>query len=95
MTFQAAPENARRVKAAAVEFEALVIAQLLEPLFSSVSAPEIAGGGRDEAYFNSLLQEQYARAMAERGGLGLAAHVQSTLLELQSARAIALGEFAR
>lgn len=78
--------DARRIDAAAKEFEAVFIAQMLAPLFSSVDAPEIAGGGKSEEFFNSLLQESYAKAMAERGGFGLADHVKSSLIDLQGAR---------
>lgn len=75
----------RKFEAAAKEFEALFIAQMLEPLFSSVETPAIAGGGKSEEFFKSLLQESYAKAMAERGGFGLASHVKSTLIDLQGA----------
>jgi Rod binding domain-containing protein len=74
----------QRLDAVAMDFEAVFIAQMLSPLFSSVSTPEIAGGGKSEAFFNSLLQESYAKAMAERGGLGLADHVKASLISLQS-----------
>lgn len=75
----------RRIEAASKEFEAVFIAQLLAPLFSSVETPEIAGGGKSEEFFKSLLQESYAKAMAERGGFGFADHVKSSLIDLQSA----------
>jgi Rod binding domain-containing protein len=72
--------------AAARDFEAVFLAQMLEPLFASVTTPEIAGGGKSEAFFKSLLQESYAKAFAERGGVGLADHVKLSLIDLQSAR---------
>jgi Rod binding domain-containing protein len=73
-----------RLDAVAMDFEAVFIAQMLSPLFSSVSTPEIAGGGKSEAFFKSLLQESYAKMMAERGGFGLADHVKASLIGLQS-----------
>ena len=76
----------RRIDEAAKDFEAVFIAQMLEPLFSSVKTPEIAGGGQSEDFFKSLMQESYAKAMAARGGFGIAAHVKSTLIDLQSAK---------
>ncbi|NWG91337.1 MAG: rod-binding protein [Parvularculaceae bacterium] len=78
----ASPDS--RVDAAARDFEAVFIAQMLAPLFSSVETPAIAGGGKSEAFFKSLLQESYAKAMAERGGFGLADHVKASLISLQS-----------
>ena len=80
----------KRIDDAAKDFEAVFIAQMLEPLFSSVKTPSIAGGGKSEEFFKSLLQEGYAKAMAERGGFGIASHVKSTLIDLQSAKSAAL-----
>lgn len=87
-------ENAR-IDAAAKDFEAVFIAQMLAPLFSSVETPAIAGGGKSEEFFKSLLQEGYAKAMAERGGFGIAAHVKSTLINLQSAMSAATPQETR
>jgi Rod binding domain-containing protein len=72
-----------RLDAAAKDFEAVFIAQMLAPLFSSVETPSIAGGGKSEDFFKSLMQDAYAKAMAERGGFGLADHVKSSLITLQ------------
>ncbi len=73
-----------RADAAAKEFEAVFIAQMLEPLFASVDTPAVAGGGKSEAFFKGLLQESYAKAFAERGGFGLATHVKAALLDIQA-----------
>ncbi|MEL7490740.1 MAG: rod-binding protein [Pseudomonadota bacterium] len=76
-------QNAR-IEETAKEFEALIIAQLLQPLFSSVETPGLAGGGPGQEAFESLLQEQYASAIAERGGFGIADQVKAALIDLQS-----------
>lgn len=77
------PAAESRADAAAKDFEAVFIAQMLAPLFSSVKTPSIAGGGKSEDFFKSLMQDAYAKAMAERGGFGLADHVKSSLITLQ------------
>lgn len=79
--------TAGRAADAAREFEAVFIAQMLAPLFSSVETPAIAGGGKSEDFFKSLMQDAYAKAMAERGGFGLADHVKSALIDIQGAAA--------
>lgn len=79
-----AARDLARADAAAKEFEAVFIAQMLEPLFASVETPAIAGGGDSEAFFKSLLQESYAKSFAERGGFGLAAQVKAALLDIQA-----------
>lgn len=86
----AAPAHASspaRAERAAQEFEALVIAQMLAPLFASVETPGLAGGGKGEKAFAGMLQEEYAKAIAARGGFGIADHVKSALIRLQSDRA--------
>ncbi len=74
-----------RIDRAAQEFEALVIAQLLAPIFSSVETPGLAGGGPGEKAFAGLLQEEYAKSIAARGGFGIADQVKAALIEMQSA----------
>ena len=76
-----------RAEKTAKEFEAMVIAQMLQPLFASVETPGLAGGGPGQEAFESMLQEQYAAAFAERGGFGIADQVKAALIELQAASA--------
>jgi Rod binding domain-containing protein len=80
---QLTAQNARADRAAK-DFEAVVIAQLLAPMFQSVETPSIAGGGKGQEFFNTLLQEHYAEAMTERGGFGIADQVKSALIEAQA-----------
>jgi len=80
-------QNARAERAAK-DFEAVVIAQLLAPMFQSVETPSIAGGGKGQEFFNTLLQEHYAEAMAERGGFGIADQVKAALIEAQASNQI-------
>ncbi|MEM8772898.1 MAG: rod-binding protein [Pseudomonadota bacterium] len=70
----------------AQEFEALMIAEFLKPMFDSVSTPSLFGGeGAEQSIFGGMMQEQYANAIAERGGIGIADQVKAALIELQSA----------
>lgn len=80
------PDCIARASRAAEEFEAQVVAQLLAPLLASVETPGLAGGGAGEDAFASLLHEEYAKAIAARGGFGIADHVKAALIELQGAR---------
>lgn len=86
-TSASANAAAARIDKAAEEFEALVLAQFLAPLFSSVETPGIAGGGPGDKAFAGLLQEEYAKAIAARGGFGIADQVKASLIALQSNRA--------
>lgn len=76
-----------RIERAAKDFEALVLAELLAPIFDGVDSPAIAGGGgTGEKAFSSLLTQEYARTIAERGGFGVADAVKTSLIDMQAAR---------
>ena len=71
-----APADARdvRTREAARAFEATFLAEMLQ--YTGLNAtPEGFGGGAGEEAFGSLLTEQYARLLAERGGIGLAERI--------------------
>lgn len=77
--------NDQRIEETAKEFEALVLAQFLAPLFNSVEAPGLTGGdGPGEDAYGALLQEQYAKAIADRGGFGIADQIKASLIDLQT-----------
>jgi len=77
------PPQDLRIDRAAKEFEALVLAQFLAPLLSSVETPGLAGGAPGQEAFEGLLREEYAKAIAERGGFGIADSVKAALIDLQ------------
>jgi Rod binding domain-containing protein len=85
----ASPRTAVELRAerAATDFEAMMLAELLRPMFEATVAPGLAGGGSGEAALAALLHEQYARIIAESGGVGVAPSVMAALIGLQSAPA--------
>jgi peptidoglycan hydrolase FlgJ len=76
----AGQETARR---AAQEFEALFLAEMLSPVFESVDTDGLFGGGEGEKIFRSLMVQEYGKAVASAGGVGIAAAVQSEILRMQ------------
>jgi Rod binding domain-containing protein len=69
----ASPAEAK-ARQAAVAFEAAFIAEMLK--HSGLNAmPAGFGGGAGEEAFGSLLTDEYARLLAERGGIGIAEQV--------------------
>jgi Rod binding domain-containing protein len=63
-----------RAREAARAFEASFLAEMLQ--YSGLNAtPEGFGGGAGEEAFGSLLTGEYARLLAERGGVGIAERV--------------------
>ncbi|WP_039887552.1 MULTISPECIES: rod-binding protein [unclassified Acidiphilium] len=65
---------------AAHHFEAMAIAQLLKPMFSSVgSAQAPFGGGSVEKSFRPFFIDAIAKSIEARGGLGLAPMIERAL----------------
>lgn len=78
-------KNPEAIRKAAEEFEAVYIAQMLAPVFSTVETDGLFGGGPSEEVYRSLLVEEYGKTIARAGGLGIADHVQREILALQEA----------
>lgn len=76
----ASPETARRV---AQEFEALFLAEMLSPVFESMDADGLFGGGEGEKIFRSMMVQEYGKAVAGAGGVGIADAVQREILRMQ------------
>ncbi len=66
------------LRMAAQEFEAAFLAEMLK--HGGVNAiPQSFGGGAGEEAFSDLLTGEYARLLAERGGIGLAERIFEAL----------------
>lgn len=86
-SMQAAPGDPGRIAAErkAEEFEALVLSQLLAPMFDTAKSPSLFGGdGPEQDIFQTMLNDEYAKLLAARGGVGIADSVKDALLQLQS-----------
>ena len=76
----ASQETARRV---AQEFEALFLSEMLSPVFESVDTDGLFGGGEGEKIFRSMMVQEYGKAVASAGGVGIADAVQREILRMQ------------
>ena len=75
-----APHADAEARAAAQAFEAAFLAEMLK--HSGLNAnPAGFGGGAGEEAFASLLTDEYARLLAERGGVGLAEQIFEALTQ--------------
>ncbi len=86
----AAPSTLNQHETAAIErkaqeFEAIMLAELLKPMFETAKTPSLFGGdGAEQSIFGAMLQEKYAEAMAARGGVGIADQVKAALIDIQA-----------
>ncbi len=70
----------------AVELEGLFLNTLMKEMFSSINTDEDSfGGGFAEETWRGMQSEQFASALAEKGGIGLADQLMSDLLRMQEA----------
>jgi flagellar protein FlgJ len=70
----------------AVELEGVFLNTLMKEMFSSIDTSEESfGGGFAEETWRGMQAEQFAGALAEKGGIGLADQLMGDLLRLQEA----------
>ena len=65
------------------DFEAMFLSQMLTPIFDQLETDGPFGGGSAERMFRSFQVEQYGKAIAKAGGIGLAGSIQREILMLQ------------
>jgi len=65
------------------EFEALFLSELLSPIFENLESEGMFGAGQSEEIYRSLLVDEYGKAIAKNGGIGVAEAVQREILKLQ------------
>jgi peptidoglycan hydrolase FlgJ len=75
-----------KMRAQAEELEGVFLNTLMSQLFSSIETEGDFGGGFAEETWRSMQSEQYAAAMAETGGIGLADQLVSELMKLQEVK---------
>jgi Rod binding domain-containing protein len=72
-----------RLRTVAQEFEGMVLAQMLAPMFEALDADGFGGGGSGERMFRPMLVERYAQSLAGNGGIGVADSVYRELVRMQ------------
>ncbi len=72
--------EARKV---AQDFEAFFLAQTLQPMFQGIGTEAPFGGGAGEKLWRSLQIDEYGKAMAQAGGIGIADAVMELIIRTQ------------
>ncbi len=80
----------------AQEFEAMVLGQLVAPMFATVETSKgVFGGGAAEEQWRPMLSQEIGKHVARGGGLGLAVPVYHQMLRAQEAADAAKKEAAK
>jgi Rod binding domain-containing protein len=67
----------------AEDFEAVFLGQMLQPLFQNIETAEPFGGGSSEKMWKAMQVEEYGKAIAKSGGIGLADAVFREIIKAQ------------
>lgn len=74
-------DSSRAARKVAQEFEAMFVGMMLKSMRDTVGKNELTGGGKGEEIFQSMLDQEYAAAIAtSQGGIGLAAMIERQLV---------------
>ncbi len=73
-----------RYDAAAKDFEAVFITEMIKPMFEGIKTDERFGGGKGEEVFNGLMLQEYGKLIAETGQIGIASSIKEELIRIQS-----------
>lgn len=76
-------QSLKAARETAEEFEAMFISQMLAPMFEALDTDGPTGGGSAEQAFRPLLVDEYAKQMAQQGGIGIADQVYTEILRMQ------------
>ncbi len=88
MTAKTAPKignnmNIERARSTAQDFEAFFLSQMLQPMFSDIKAEDPFGGGPAEGMWRTMQVDEYGKAIARSGGIGIADSVFKEIIKLQ------------
>lgn len=73
-----------RIAAKARELEGVLLGQFVQLMFQGIHEGGTLGGGSAESQWKDLLAQEYGKAIANSGGIGLAVQIER---ELQAATA--------
>jgi Rod binding domain-containing protein len=76
-----------KARANAVDFEATFLNTMFSQMFTGIDGDGPFGGGGSAGVWRSFLTDEYSKAFAKAGGIGLAEHVYRALLTQQEVRA--------
>lgn len=79
-------QDMAKMREAAQEFEGVFLAQMLKPLFDSISSAPPFGGGQAEDMYRSLMTDEYGKSIAKSGGIGIADQVMREMIQMQEVK---------
>ena len=78
--------NMEQAQKVAKDFEAVFISQMMKPMFANTIADAPFGGGSGEKIWRDMQVDEYGKAIANNGGIGIADSIVKEMLKMQEAR---------
>lgn len=75
--------SVRQARKVAQDFEAVFLGQMLQPMFANIDAAEPFGGSPSEKMWRTMQVDEYGKAIAKAGGIGIADAVFKQILKAQ------------
>jgi flagellar protein FlgJ len=72
-----------KIEAAAKDFEAMFITEMIRPMMETVEVNDMFGGGKGEDVFRGFMVDEYGKKIAAAGGIGLARHISEAMIRAQ------------
>ena len=76
-------ETIQQARKVSEEFEAVFLGQMLQPMFQNIEAAEPFGGSSSEKMWRTMQVEEYGKALAKAGGIGIADAVFREIIKTQ------------
>lgn len=73
------------IDAAAQDFEAVFISEMMKPMFEGLEPDPLTGGGKAEQVYNDMMIQEYGKVMAQTGQIGIAQAVKEEMIRMQEA----------
>ena len=79
------PARMAQIDKTAKDYEAGFVGAMLESMFAGIKTNKMFGGGSAEDMYRSLMTQEYGKAIAARGTLGIADTIKREMLRMQEA----------
>ncbi|MEZ5815107.1 MAG: rod-binding protein [Alphaproteobacteria bacterium] len=77
--------DTQKVEDTARDFEAVFIAEMMQPMFEGIEVEAPFGGGKGEEIFRSMMLQEYGKIISQTGGIGIAGGVKEQMIQMQEA----------
>lgn len=76
-------KDENEIRKTAQNFEAFFLTKMMESMYEGISTDGMFGGGHAEKIYRSMLLDEYGKAMAQTGTVGVADYVMKSILDMQ------------